>query len=304
MHRLAFITSLFVLLLSFISPSWANEPLLLVEFTGTVTGNTLSCTRQHYSCPSENHFGAPWAEDSMVGDPMFERVKGKLYVAYTRGQVRFSRGSSARSIDVRVDSASHVNIVSGDIVVAGVPVDIDRDYKGLTGGIRERGFTDAFAMADRPSWPRASFIANSHTHSGHSYYTIRDGRRQLRAKRFAQTQLLFQWEIYDLPKGEWFFGPMFERSLPGFEWVRTPGEHLNDRGSLRLLDFRMDYSEEVGRKYVQSNTYVTFALDSIRVIPISSVPPGDEPEPAPIPDPAPDPEKGKVPFAPETLDIE
>lgn len=254
---------------SFVIAAHAAEPVLKVEFTGSVTGNTLTCERQHFSCPVSNHFGAPWGEDSMVADPSFNWVKGEIYIAYNRGNVSFTRTNTAQSIDVRVDSHGQTNITSGVIRVGGSPFDLDRDYIDLVGSIREGGYLDVFGMYDRQTWQRAGFSWSNNTISGHSYFGQRNGQKTLLKKFVAETSVSAHLELFDLPRGEWFFETMSRESLPGFEWDGTESNRVNNRASIRLRDFKSEHSEEVGRKFVQYTTTVTFKFRSIKVTSLS-----------------------------------
>lgn len=277
--------------------AFAAEPILQLEFEGRVTGNTLTCQRTIFSCPSTNHFGAPWGEDSMVGNPLFERVKGKLYVAYTRGKVTFFNDGQLQILDTRVGSGQYgqTNIIFGEMSVGGDRFDLDRDYKSMTGGIREVGYLDAFNLFDRPSWPRAGFTLNNHSQSGHSYYGQINEQRVLLKKFYVTTQVTLGLQLFELPKLERYFDDMAEKALPGFAWDNSIPGRVDARSSVMLRDFKQIYSEGVGYKKVQHTTTVRFNITSIKATPFNQ----QLPDPEPGLDPP-----GQVPGPPNPVQIE
>mgnify|MGYP003149725329 CR=1 FL=1 len=93
------------------TPPGDNEPFLLVEFEGYVTGNTLTCSETGLGCPDSNHFGASWGENTMVGEP-WDQVRGKFYVAYSRPEdatLEITRDHEA--FDARTTVEESVNFI-------------------------------------------------------------------------------------------------------------------------------------------------------------------------------------------------
>lgn len=262
---------IWLLLLALPAVAYSDEPLLIVEFEGRVTSNYLSCERVTLSCPTANHFGAPWGKDSMVGEPMFDRVQGKLTVAYTRGQGSFNETHSSQTYEIRTDNYGPVNVVAGSISVGGTSFNIDRDYKGLiTGGLKWRRFLDIFYISEPINWRRADFSLSSNTYSGHEYYGIVNERRTLLRKFAATTIVNLKLAVFDLPPREGFFGPLKSDALPDWQWDSSQSSRFSAPSQILLNDFEAKHSKESGRMSVSYQTSVSFTLDRINVTSVNS----------------------------------
>lgn len=275
----------------------AEEPVLKVTFEGYVTGNDLTCKRQHMSCPSANHFGGPWGKNSMIGKPMLDRVTGEILIAYNRGPVTFVSSNGHQNYAINPVRHGSLNIVSGRISVGGTIINLDRDWIG--GSLRPRTYLDTFSMFDRRSWQRAGFSFYNSTHSGHEFYGYRDDKRLLLKKFFAQTDFNLKLEFFELPTGDYYFGEFSEDSLPGFEWFGPGKERDINHSNIRLYDFERRYSEELGHIQVGYTTTIDFAITWIKVESLNITMPGPNPEPNPDPE-----GPGRPPAPPQSLDVD
>jgi len=275
--------------------SMAAEPYLLIEFEGTVTGNTFWCSEWSTACPSTNHFKAPTNDDSMVGSDFWGDVTGKIVVAYTRPEYTFDDRPDNESFQARVPSMSDFTFISGEVSFGARSFVLDRDHQ-WPGNITLRDFVniEEFNMTQSQGMRLAQLIVHNNAQSGFDEKTYDQERKLVsRMAAHADTWFSFNFKLRDFKYGTKIFGNMSERSLPSFSWDRSSAFEPHERkGQVRLRDWSVSYSQKSGNKIREYSTTLYYEFDRVKVTSLNGTVPdqpddeeSDESQPPLVPNP-------------------